>query len=211
MNDSQGQFQKRQVAHKIQIEDIYAGGFIKDESSAGYLRFKEMVVPRVNVIATIVDRPESGFASAVIDDGTGKIMLRSFDNKNIFSGLDIGEQVQVIGRVREFNNERYIMPETVKKLPSIDWISVRKIELAKANFPSPREEPAQKEEAIVEEIISPAEDVFSIIRRLDSGSGALIYDVIKESKKNDVEEIINNLLERGDIFEISPGKVKILE
>ena len=50
-----------------------------------------------------------------------------------------------------------------------------------------------------------------MIKKLDEGDGVLIDDVIKSSKIGDAEEIINRLLENGDIFEIKPGKLKILE
>jgi hypothetical protein len=50
-----------------------------------------------------------------------------------------------------------------------------------------------------------------VIRRLDKGDGADITEVIKESKDENAEKIIKNLIKIGELFEIRPGKIKILE
>ena len=121
-------FQKRQVAHKVRVSDILDAGFAKDEVSAGYVKLNNVNVSRVNVIAALVHKSEGSFANAVIDDGTGKIPLRAFENANIFSKADVGDFVLVIGKVREFNNERYIMPEILRKT-DIGWMNLRRIEL----------------------------------------------------------------------------------
>ena len=101
---------QRQVAYKIRISDILNGSFIKDEISAGYIKLNDANVSRVNIIATVVYKAEQPSTSnALIDDGTGKILLRSFENSRIFSKADVGDAVLLIGKIREFNNERYIV------------------------------------------------------------------------------------------------------
>ena len=58
---------------------------------------------------------------------------------------------------------------------------------------------------------NPIQIIYNLIKSLDKGDGADIEDVIKESKINNCEDIINNLLREGEIFEIKKGKLKILE
>ena len=46
----------------------------------------------------------------LIDDGTEKIMVRFFEeNKNLLD-LEVGEVVFILGRVREYQKEKYILP-----------------------------------------------------------------------------------------------------
>ena len=207
-------FQKRQVAYKVGISDLLEGVFAKDDASAGYIKSGDLNISRVNVISMVVYKSEPGqnFPSCIVDDGTGKILIRAFENSSLFSGIDVGDFVLVIGRIREYNNEKYILPEIIKKLDNPSWMSLRKIEIN--NFPAiEKAEPSNKKpEAADEATVSGNLDViYSLIKKLDAGEGAPIDDVIKNSGANDAEEIINRLLENGDIFEIKPGKVKVLE
>ena len=203
-------FQKRQIAYKARVSDILNGSFSKDELSAGYIKLNGVNVSRVNVIANIVYKSgdEQNYNSALIDDGTGKILLRTFENTNLFSKADIGNIVLVIGKVREYNNERYILPEIVRKLEKFEWMSLRKIEL-KDTIIEPVKEPAN--EVVEEAAKTIGEEVYIIIKKLDDGDGAAIEDVMKESNNPDAEKIISRLLENGDVFEIKPGKLKVLE
>ena len=93
-------FQKRNVACKARISDILNSRFVKDDVSAGFIIIGGINVYRVNVIANFVYKSEQANSStAVIDDGTGRISLRAFESKDIFSKADIGDFVLVIGRV----------------------------------------------------------------------------------------------------------------
>ena len=204
-------FQKRQVAYKARISDILNSVFMKDEMSAGFIKINDVVVSRVNLIATIVykSEQEQNSNSVMIDDGTGKIILKSFEAFIPFSKIDIGDMVLAIGKVREFNNEKYIIPEILKKLDDNSWMNVRKLELKNSVIIGQKEE---KLEEVSESVLpNPSENIHSLIRKMDTGDGADIDDVVKHSLVSDAEAIISRLLENGDIFEIKPGRVKVLE
>lgn len=181
MSETEKIFQKRLIAYKLDISSILS---------------LDSNFSRINLIATIVQKNESqNFASAIVDDGTGKILLRSFDNSRIFSKADIGDSVLIIGKVREFNNEKYVIPEIIKNLDNFGWMNVRKLELKNR----------------VEENLGLHEDIYTLIRKFDLGEGADIDEVIKNSGNKDTETSINKLLENGNIFEIKPGRLKVLE
>lgn len=203
-------FQKRLIAYKIRISDIIDESFTKDELSAGYIKLNKVYISRVNVIATIVYKAEDlNYANAVIDDGTGRISLRSFENNETFSKIDVGEVVLVIGKIREFNNEKYIAPEILKKIIDFGWVNVRKMELK-----NPVVNDAPKNEGkVIEEIttVDLNEKIYLLIKELDNGDGADVDEIIKSANDSGAENIVNKLLESGDIFEIKPGKLKILE
>ena len=58
---------------------------------------------------------------------------------------------------------------------------------------------------------TPAEVVFKLIKKLDSGDGVDIEEVIKSSSYNNAEELIQKLMQAGDVFEVKPGRIKVLE
>lgn len=198
-------FQKRQVAYKIRVSDILNGNLEKEELS-GNIRLSNTNISRVNIIATVIYKSEeANYSSAVVDDGTGRIQLRSFGSNSYFSNVDVGDAVMVIGKIREFNNEKYIMPEIFRKIENLQWADVRKMELkdiGAVNYAagSKDENPDAKNA-----------DLFSLIRKLDNGDGASFDEIIKEYGNSDAEKMLNTLLENGDVFEIRPGRLKVLE
>ena len=211
MEQEQKSFQ-RQIAYKIRISDILNGNFLKDVFSSGYIRLGNLNISRVNIIATIVFKSEQGqnHSNVVVDDGTARISLKSFENNNIFLKVDVGDIALVVGKIREFNGERYIVPETLKKIEDIGWVNVRKIELERhsayddTSLKTNGTKPAEAASNIDEEI-------YSLIRKLDDGSGVPVDEVIKNFSDSDAEIRIKKLLENGDIFEVKPARLKILE
>lgn len=203
-------FQKRQIAYKVKISDILSGSFAKDEFFAGYIRLNNVDISRVNIVATLVYKSEGiNNSSAIIDDGTGKILVRSFENSDKFTKTDIGDSILAIGKIREFNNERYIVPEIFKKINNAAWVNVRKLELENTSFNN--DSKIIDNNPVVEVSASVNEEIFLLIKSLDKGDGVPIDDVIKTSNNIEAEGIINKLLKNGDVFEIKPGRLKILE
>src|SRR3989338_6517993 len=173
-------FQKRQIAFKVSILDILNG----------------MNISRVNIVATLIYKSEDlNYDSAIIDDGGGRILVRGFEKSNIFSNVDVGDVVLVVGKIRDFNNERYITPEILKKVENAGWMNVRKLELI--NKEVIIENTAKsKENGLIEDIKLDAHaEVYDLIKKLDKGDGVPIDDAIKNSKICDAEEIISRLLE----------------
>lgn len=202
---------QRQTAYKVRISDLLNQNYMKGELSAGYIELNGVNISRVNVIATVVYKPEiSSFNIAVIDDGTGRIPLRSFENNDIFSKIEVSDVVLVVGKIREFNGEKYILSEILKKINNFGWLNVRKLEFASENY-------VQNIEATGNIAIEDSdnkelnEEIYSLVKKLDNGDGAPIEDVIKKSNNSEAENIVNKLLNSGDIFEIRPGKLKVLE
>ncbi len=193
---------KRQVAIKVSIKDLNLGKYIKQEGwEPNYILTDNNVkISRANVMGTIVTKNEDNL---VIDDGSASIATRSFDVVINFSEFEVGDIVQVIGRPREFEQEKYFAIEIIKKINS-EWLKVRQKELSKLDYEKIHEE------VIVEDVVvvNNYDDVIKIIKEKDSGDGAKIEELISQGIE---EKLINKLLENGEIFEISPGKIKILE
>ena len=198
--------QFRQTAFKLDIKTVSSAEYVKEEGwQPNFLRIGTEKVARVNVIGVIVNKDMSQkIKSALLDDGTGSIELRVFDNS--FPPVDVGSMVLVIGKPREFNGERYIVPEIVRKIDS-KWFDVRKRELKE--LPEVTYEAVSTEEPVVEERVNISDDVLELIRSLDKGEGASIEEILES--KPDSEKSIKRLLELGEIFEIKQGRFKVLE
>jgi len=198
-------FQKRQTAYKTRIKDILNSKYVKTEGfNPNYLEMYSKEVSRINVIGVVVQKSEiNNYKTLTIDDGTGKISSRIFENNILLDKVDIGAIVIIIGRPREFQSEKYILIEIIKKInPS--WAKVRKLELRKINNSS-------NNNSVEEEVVlSPTNKIVRLIKELDKGEGVSIEDVLSKNIEG-MDKIIDVLLKEGDIFEVKPGRLKVLE
>ncbi len=191
---------KREISFKVRIKDILEGEYVVMEGwKPNFIKTTKQKFSRVNVLGVVIDSDNNLIK---LDDGTGEIILRSFNElKMDFSAGDI---ILVIGRPREYNGERYIMPEIVKKIKDKNWINVRKLELKK---PIIFDEP--KIEEVKKEVKKENPKILDLIKKLDVGEGVTTESLVDNLGLNS-EKIIKKLLEAGEIFEISPGVLKIL-
>jgi len=217
--------QKRQIACKVRISDLTNGKYVKEEGwTPNYIITKQgKHISRINLIGIAISKNENeqNYQSLTIDDGSGNISLRSFEKNETINNTEVGDVIIVIGRPREYGSEKYIVPEIIKKIDNKKWIDVRKIELDIKDLKI-AELPAKEEKVIVENIDSgPKEQtkniinnsklIYETVKKLDSGQGVDIDDIIKKTGIKDAEEIIKKFLREGEMFEISPGRIKILE
>ena len=187
---------KREIAYKVNLSQIINGKYIKEE---GWNPNKILLddgrsVSRVNIIAVVVSSFGEGFKQLTIDDGTARISLRSFDDNNIFKDVAVEDIIFLIGRPREYNNEKFIIPEIIKKVQDPEWVEVRKRELELISRVYKQKEKSEKSETkakiensyATEEISEYAvyDKMIEIIKKLDTGSGTNIDDIIKFSKVN---------------------------
>ena len=235
--------QKRQTAYKTQIIYVINGKFVKEGGWNPNYVIDDFgrKISRINLISTIVDLPETentfNYHAFILDDGTGRIGARIFEDSELLKKFNIGNIVQVIGRIREYGTERYLIPEIIKKVGNPKWIDVRKKEIEMIRYVwnkkqgQPGSEMTEKKsasdlqasnedvqedikEGVVDtrtESVDSSEMIISIIRELDNGGGADIDEVIKKCGLKSGEELINSLLLEVDILEIKPGKLKVLD
>ncbi|MBW2977977.1 hypothetical protein KY331_03980 [Candidatus Woesearchaeota archaeon] len=207
--------QKRQVAVKARIKDLLAGKYVKEEGwMPNYIKTNNgKQISRINLIGVVVSKQiEDNYQSLVVDDGTGRISVRTFDEKDKFDNVDIGDVLLLIGRPREYGGERYLLLEVLRKIEDKKWIEVRKIELegAKEDNSKIEDKKVEIEEVAEEEVVdNKYQKIIEKIKELDKGDGADFEEVVKDIEDGD--KLIDNLLKKGEIFETRPGKLKILE
>lgn len=224
----------RQTAFKLRIHEIKNSQYIKDigEWDPNYIVFNGNRISRINVIATIVMKnknQDNTYVSITLDDGTESIRIKSWrEDTRILENVDIGDIVMVIGRVREFNEEKYITPEIVKIIP-YEWALVRKIEMEKMygelkvneSYRKGIETEDPNSLKVIEERIdnispipieSQRQTILGLVDKYDTEDGADMLKVISNSKINEYEanKIIEELIKEGEIFQTSPGKLKLI-
>ena len=178
---------KRFVAVKAWIADLHESEYKRDNGNV--VEFKDDTrAGRVNLIGLVVGIDDSVW----IDDSTGTIAVRSFDAADV----SIGDCVVVIGRPREFESQKYVLGEIIKRVDK-KWFDVRK-KLVK------RVVPLQKVETPSDNNV----DVINIVRELDVGEGADYEEVVSRIGG---EDKIVHLLAVGELFETKPGRLKVLE
>jgi len=102
------EFQKRQTAYKISIASVLNSRYVKTEGfQPNYLELDSNRVSRVNVVGIVVDKTVAQQTSLTIDDGTGRISARMFENDSVLDVMQVGDILLIVGRPREFSSEKY--------------------------------------------------------------------------------------------------------
>lgn len=203
------EIRKREIAYKLRIGDILAGKPIIDESSGRFnlLELGDKKIIRVHIIANVIDKftseGEKKFANLTIDDASGQIQIRAFgDDTNLFNDISQGHTLRVIGVLRTFNNELYILPEIVKIIDP-RYLLVRKLELEKIKI---------KPEIKKEEMFAVKDKIITKIKEAEAQEGIDSERLIMEirAQPDIINQEIRKLLEEGIIYEPRPGKLRYL-
>lgn len=228
---------ERAPAMVVRITDLTNAQYFKVEGNFNpdYVLVGDKKISRVNIMAIVIEKNiEERFSSLTIDDGSGSIMLRDFDNKNKFESYSVGQVIMTIAKPRQFNDQMYLVTEIIKPIKNNKWVQLRKIELdklspiivkvhkeadepkleeMKTNSELNTEEEIEDSEEIIVNDVEPEniiDKVLTIIKNLDKGDGADIEDVIVGANIKDCEPLLDSLIKEGEIFEVRPGRIKVL-
>ncbi len=207
---------KRQTAYKIWISQINNSKYVKREGfESNYIELGDKSISRVNIIATVVGKyisEDKNYAVITLDDSTDTIRVKGFgpDVKKI-EKVDFGDLINIVGKIKEYNDERYLTPEIIVKVKNKNWLIVRALEIKKFIKNLTKKEPEfqtassfeeeQEDEEIKsikiekkevkeetkidedkkQEEESMSEKMISIIKELDSGKGASLKTIIEKS------------------------------
>lgn len=209
----------RRAAQKVFINEIIEGILIVEEKELiSVLKTSTKKIYRLNVIAVVVGKEKRGSATnLLIDDSTSKITIRFFEDNDVANATVIGDVLLIIGKTRSYQEEKYISPEIVKKVDPL-WLKVRSLELASlAHLKKENEEKNDKkneekndENKQYEYNLLHFEKIARLIKEMDAGEGVFIEEIIEKSSLRNIEKILEKMMEKGDIFQNQPGRVKAL-
>src|SRR3989338_6066966 len=133
---------KRAAAIKLLISELRGLPYMKEDGWASSFLQAEGRIYRLSLIGTVIQKSADNL-SLTVDDGSGTIALRVFEDRGMLS-KDIGDIVLVIGKPREFSSERYVLPEVVKKV-DVGWLRVHLAGISKrpsllSTMPNPHQE-----------------------------------------------------------------------
>jgi len=234
---------ERQTARKVRIWDVVNGEFVKREGfDPSFVRTRQgEEVSRARILGTIVSKflaEDGNYASVTIDDGSDTIRLKVFKTTKPLGDCKVGDIVDVVGKVREYEGETYVIPEIVRKAdPNFELL--RRLELlykaggidkakrliGKDSDRKP-EELSKKlmEKGLKREWIEPVlgkeergeikerkvlkNEILKIIE--ESKDGIVYSELMKRVKaeETEIESAIDELLNDGICYEPSPGKIR---
>ncbi len=206
---------ERMVAMKVRIADLNSGEWVKNEGmEPSYVVTKRGdKVGRTRILATVVSKfisEDKEFASVTLDDGSGTIRAKSFKIVKPLEKLEEGNVIDAIGKVREFNGEVYVVPETIRKIDDPNLETLRMLELEKLS----RQAGSRPKETLLEKLPAkdkPADLRSRVISLLKDNKDGLEYGALLEMLKvpeSEAEPVINDLLSEGVCYEPFPGKIR---
>jgi len=205
-------YKPRQTAFLVKVKELLEARLTEpkgEQPSLFYIEPRKLTVSRVNLTGFVVRKnPGQGYDEFMIDDGSGSILVRNFESS--IAELNVGDIVRVIGRIREYNTSRYIIPEIVKRLQTKKMIELHSLEIKTTITPksSPASKPLLAKKNAEE--TSPKQQVFELVKELDSENGADIQDIAAKCQLENVDAIINDLIRDGEIFKVGPSRLKVL-
>lgn len=204
---------QRQTARKVRLADIMSGNFVKKEGmEPSFVETANGNVSRARIMSTVMNvfKSEDGkFGSITLDDGTDTIRAKAFKDLSVIEGVREGQLVDVVGKVREYNGEIYMIPELVKQIEDPNMELLRRAELLKSlgtpvSSPSGSKEPSKPSN-------DQAELRKKVLAAIESKKDGATFDNISSAVKADeeaLEDAINELLSEGICYEPTPGKIK---
>lgn len=197
---------KRQIAFKFRIGDLLKGKPVMDGERFSSLELGDKRIVRVNLVANVIDKyvgeGEKKYSNMVIDDASGQIQLRMFgDDVDKFKDFGQGDTIMVVGIVRSYNNDIYLVPEIIiKKDPR--YLLVRKLEVE-------AEKPVEVDK---KEIKALRDLIIEMIKEGEELGGVETEKIVMnlDAKPELINEEIKKLLEDGLAYEPRPGMIRYL-
>ena len=215
------------TAKKVRIVDLVNGEWVQqDGMEPSYVIAKTGErVSRARILATIVSKflsDDGNFGSLTIDDETDTMRAKCFKDMSILDGVETGQLVDIIGKVREYNGEIYLMPEVIRQVEDPNFLLLRKLEIMKCIKDIEKSGVSEGTEARNEDrkgvgvVGSSGEAEKNDLRKklieiIEASENGIEYSKLIEQSgqpEEKVEPVVNDLLSEGICYEPTPGKIK---
>ncbi len=225
------QMRERMTAVRASISDITSGSFSNDNGPHVISPFG-VELRRVVLVGFVVnkfyregdDTGKKRFESITVDDGTDTIGVKVWgeEDASLLEGVKENILALVVGRVREYNEEVYVMPEIVRELTDPNYMSLHLLERYKAILNrsgiSTPETIEQQQEILTTPSVSVsgklANDILAYVRLEAPPEGISLRDIVAyfEKKGQDSEKVqtkVFNLVAEGALNEVSIGQFRV--
>jgi len=209
----QSEIRKRNIALRVYIKEILNAKIVEDGQQKLVLVPSEHPLIRVSVMGVVTNiyfsqkTPDSTnelFAFIILEDGTGIIRCKAWGPETaLFESLQKGDLVHIIGKVKIYNEEVYIVPEIVKRIENPNFLLLHEAQVLKRKI---REQELSKPKVMAK--------IMDFIRRNNRGTGVpleLIQKSFNAIPENLLREALLELLNNGDIYEYMKNVYKPVE
>jgi RPA family protein len=117
---------KRTTAIRATISDIINGTFEKNDGPH-VITPDGVELKRVVVVGAVSKDPyrKEGFSSITVDDGTGTIRIKAWKSDTLLlKEVELGHIVMIIGKIREYQDEIYLIPEIIQELSDSHYMEL---------------------------------------------------------------------------------------
>ena len=198
----------RATAKICPLKYLSEGTFVTQEGwQPNYIQVGGEHISRVNIIGIVVEKPTPN--TFFIDDGTGSMRVVDFTMTTSTAALQVGDPVLLIARPRKTEDDLFLAAEIVRKKQLVDQPELVEQRQALLQKFIPQEKKVE-EEAPPQASSMTGDDILEFLRKKDTGEGCPTDELIEYFGK-DVEESIQTLLSMGEIYELRPGMLKVLE
>lgn len=206
----------RLVAHKLWLGSLKEENYVQTtgEFESNYILFNDKQITRVNIIGNVINKfnsEDGNYIAITIDDSSAQIRLKTWrEDTKILNKIEIGDVVLIIGKIKKYNDEFYILPEIVKKVSVNDEL-LRKLELIKEyGFPSEqilteKEEPKIEYEEIDFSSNDLRNKLLSLIEKYEENLGVTLGEIKLQLhyKIEEINKILEELLKEGEIYQVN--------
>ncbi len=205
----------RRIAHKLWLSSLKEENFMQrtGEFESNYILLNDKQISRVNIIANVINKFQSedkNYLLIIIDDDSAQIRLKTWrEDTKILNDINIGDMILVIGKIKKYNDEIYILPEIAKKV-SPNQELLRKLELIKEcglsgeiDIIDEKEQKADYEEISINSN-SLRNEILNLVEKYEGKSGINLEEIKLQLHSNleDLNNIIEELIKEGQIYEI---------
>ncbi|WEU40780.1 MAG: OB-fold nucleic acid binding domain-containing protein [Candidatus Odinarchaeum yellowstonii] len=175
----------------------------------------------------------NSYTSIDLDDSTGVINVRAWgDQAARLNNYNIGDIVEIIGKPREYNGRLYVIYESGFIVDDIHWWLLHELEILVEDLEELNDADSADEQAsgnvnkrIINKLIenkfetglsshklgedSLVDRLMDAICKLDKGDGVLLTDIreeLKAFKADEIEDVLNQLIKEGTLYECKPQR-----
>jgi RPA family protein len=218
----------RFTAIRATIDDLVNGEY-GDDGGPRVVSPHGIELRRVLLLGQIVENYVSdNFASITLDDGTGTIRAKAWGAEaSALEAVESDILALVIGKVREYEGELYVVPEIVKRVEDPNFIPLHKLERQRTHLlagkkekstsaPTSAKATGKPKAAVQQSMVSKSlgEQIIDFLRANDSPKGVHVsqisdFFVAKGFDKSEINMEVIELTANDQIVEPSVGVYRL--
>ncbi|MEE8182296.1 MAG: hypothetical protein V3T87_03185 [Candidatus Thorarchaeota archaeon] len=179
--------QERMTAVRASVADIIRGTY-SEEDGHHVVSPQGVELRRVVLVGFIVSQyvGQGSFASITIDDGTETIRAKTWGETQSLEQVETNTLAMIVGKIREYEGEVYILPEIVRSLDDANYITLHQLERYRAIFTrsgisTPGENESKDD---VQETLKPAKSKSSASTKKSKSRGTLSAQILQFIQEN---------------------------